>query len=246
MDDSKWLSLDQIRVFLAGAEPVEFAAQGRTEVYGWVERVLVRYEYTRQGKAGKGLLRRYVEKMTGLSRAQVTRLITAYKATGRVKVAEYKRHRFASRYTKADVELLAYVDKAHGNLSGPATRRILERLARRGDWWAYVEGQPDPAAWATARLRAQLGRAPRQPRALPSPPALFHARPRRAHRRPGARCRAACRRASAAGRAAASPLRTCDVSEWQRPSPRRARSAPSSPWRSPSPRSRARATRTTS
>jgi len=33
----------------------------------------------------------------------------------------------AKRYTKADVELLAYVDKSHGNLSGPATKRILER-----------------------------------------------------------------------------------------------------------------------
>ena len=30
-------------------------------------------------------------------------------------------------------------------------------LARRGDWWAYVEGQDDPAAWATERLRGQLG-----------------------------------------------------------------------------------------
>lgn len=30
-------------------------------------------------------------------------------------------------------------------------------LARRGDWWAYVEGRPDPAAWATERLRNQLG-----------------------------------------------------------------------------------------
>jgi len=30
-------------------------------------------------------------------------------------------------YTAADVDLLAYVDRAHGNLSGPATRRILER-----------------------------------------------------------------------------------------------------------------------
>ncbi len=127
MDDSKWMSLDEIRAFLAGAGPVEFAAQGRAEVYGWVERKLVRHEYARRGKADKGLLRRYVEKMTGLSRAQVTRLIASYTATGRVMVTEYKRHRFAARYTKADVELLAYVDKAHGNLSGPATRRILER-----------------------------------------------------------------------------------------------------------------------
>jgi transposase InsO family protein len=127
MDDSKWLSLEQIRAFLSGAEPVEFAAQSRAEIYGWVEGILVHHEYARQGKAGKGLLRRYVEKMTGLSRAQVTRLITAYTATGRVKASAYRRHRFATRYTKTDIGLLAYVDKAHGNLSGPATRRILER-----------------------------------------------------------------------------------------------------------------------
>ena len=127
MDDSKWLSLEEIRAFLAGAEAVEFAAQGQREIYPWVEGVLVRYEYAVQGKADKGLLRRYVGKMTGLSRAQVTRLITGYLKTGRVRVSEYKRHRFAARYTSADVDLLAYVDKAHGNLSGPATRRILER-----------------------------------------------------------------------------------------------------------------------
>jgi hypothetical protein len=65
--------------------------------------------------------------MTGLSRAQVTRLIAGYRKTGRVKAAAYQRARFAARYTAADVNLLAYVDKAHGNLSGPATRRILER-----------------------------------------------------------------------------------------------------------------------
>ncbi len=127
MDDSKWLSLGEIREFLAGAGPVEFAAHGRAEIYRWVERTLVRYEYAGLGKADKGLVRRYVEKMTGLSRAQVTRLITVYTATGRVEATAYARHRFATRYTKADIQLLAYVDKAHGNLSGPATRRILER-----------------------------------------------------------------------------------------------------------------------
>lgn len=127
MNDSKWLSLEEIQAFLAGAGPVEFAAHGRAEIYGWVERVLVHYEYAGLGKASKGLLRRYVQKMTGLSRAQVARLITAYRATGRVKATPYQRHRFAVRYPQADVELLAYVDKAHGNLSGPATRRILER-----------------------------------------------------------------------------------------------------------------------
>jgi hypothetical protein len=40
--------------------------------------------------------------------------------------AVYERTKFATRYTHADIHLLAYVYKAHANLSGPATRRILE------------------------------------------------------------------------------------------------------------------------
>ena len=78
-------------------------------------------------RPGKGLVRRYIARMTGLSRAQVTRLISGYRDSGRVKAAAYQRTQFATRYTAADVNLLAYVDQAHGNLSGPATRRILER-----------------------------------------------------------------------------------------------------------------------
>jgi transposase InsO family protein len=127
MDDSEAASLEQIRAFLAGSGDVRFAGQGREEVYGWVEQTLVRQQYASLNRTGKGLVRRYIARMTGLSRAQVTRLITAYGKTGRVKAAAYQRTRFATRYTTGDVDLLAYVDKAHGNLSGPATRRILER-----------------------------------------------------------------------------------------------------------------------
>lgn len=127
MDDSGAGSLEQIRAFLAGSSEVRFAGQRRDEVYGWVEQTLVRQQYASLNRSGKGLVRRYIVRMTGLSRAQVTRLITGFGKTGRVKAAAYQRTRFVTRYTAADVNLLAYVDKAHQNLSGPATRRILER-----------------------------------------------------------------------------------------------------------------------
>ena len=65
--------------------------------------------------------------MTGLSRAQITRLIQQYRQGGELQPARYRRHRFARKYTPADVELLAAVDEAHETLSGPATRKILER-----------------------------------------------------------------------------------------------------------------------
>jgi len=127
MDDSKATSLEQIRAFLAGSGEVRFAGQGREEVYGWVERTLVRHEYAGLPRPDKGAVRLYIAQMTGLSRAQVTRLIAGYRETGRVVVVPYQRTRFPKTYTAGDVTLLAYVDRAHGNLSGPATRRILGR-----------------------------------------------------------------------------------------------------------------------
>jgi transposase InsO family protein len=127
MDDTEAVSLEQVRAFLAGSGEVRFAGMRRAEVYAWVEGTLVRHEYASSGRADKGLVRQYIGRMTGLSRAQVTRLITGHRNTGRVKAVEYQRTKFATHYTPGDVTLLAYVDKAHGNLSGPATKRILER-----------------------------------------------------------------------------------------------------------------------
>jgi len=113
--------------FVEASEAIRFESKNREQVYGWLERVLVGQEYAQQGKSARGLVRRYIEKMTGLSRAQVTRLIARYSATGRVQPTVYRRRRFPERFTRADIELLASVDEAHETLSGPATRRILER-----------------------------------------------------------------------------------------------------------------------
>jgi hypothetical protein len=96
-------------------------------MYGWTERTLVRHQYASLSRLEKGLVRRYITCITGLSRAQVARLIGRYAAHGRVTVTAYQRRKFAARYTKGDVELLAYVDHSHGNLSGPATKHILQR-----------------------------------------------------------------------------------------------------------------------
>jgi len=62
-----------------------------------------------------------------LSRAQVTRLIAQYLSGAEVKPKSYRRSRFASVYTAADAELLAALDEAHETLSGPATRKLLQR-----------------------------------------------------------------------------------------------------------------------
>ena len=127
MKNGERLSLEQIGAFLAASEEFRFEANNREELYGWVTRTLVEQEYGCQKREAKGLLRRYVGKMTGLSRAQVTRLIGRYVKSGVVKEQRYRRNRFAIQYQVADVELLAGVDEAHETLSGPATQKILYR-----------------------------------------------------------------------------------------------------------------------
>jgi len=125
--EAEKLSLEAIGRFVEASEEIWFESADRSQVYGWVERLLVGQEYGTQGKTARGLVRRYIEKMTGLSRAQVTRLIGRYTARGRVQPTIYRRNCFPQHYTRADIELLASVDEAHETLSGPATRRILER-----------------------------------------------------------------------------------------------------------------------
>jgi transposase InsO family protein len=127
MKSGERLSLEQIRTFLVASEEFRFEANNREEIYGWITRTLVEQEYGGQKREGKGLLRSYVGKMTGLSRAQVTRLIGRYVESGAVKERSYRRNRFTTHYQAGDVELLAAVDEAHETLSGPATQKILYR-----------------------------------------------------------------------------------------------------------------------
>jgi len=127
MQNAEALSPQQISEFLKGSAEIEFAGQSRAEVYAWIERALVTQEYARQGKQQRGALRAYLSKVTGLSLPQITRLIRKYRQTGRVTLSAGRRRRFPKKYTLRDLALLIEVDRAHERLSGPATRRILQR-----------------------------------------------------------------------------------------------------------------------
>jgi hypothetical protein len=121
------LSLEQMQALLDGSEGVGFKGQNREEVYSWVNQTLRRQGYEGLKRSERGVVRRYVGKMTGLSRAQTTRLITKYLSGEEVKPQPYRRRRFPQRYTGEDIGLLAGIDEAHQTLSGPATKKLLER-----------------------------------------------------------------------------------------------------------------------
>ena len=92
-----------------------------------MERVLSAQNYCELRKRDRGVVRAYVENVTGISAAQMTRLIRGFLDHGAVRAAAYQRHRFSALYRPEDIALLAAVDRAHQRLSGPATRHILQR-----------------------------------------------------------------------------------------------------------------------
>jgi hypothetical protein len=124
-------TLAQVRAFVEGNAPVSFTLTDRTAAHQWMTDTLKRFHYGHCTRADKGLLRCYLAKVTGLSRAQVTRVIRQFRREG---VIEDRRKApikpFARRYTAEDVRLLAETDTLHGTLSGPATRKLCERMCR--------------------------------------------------------------------------------------------------------------------
>jgi len=127
MNDRKLQTIEQVRQFLGGSEALEFRALSVGEKYDWIEEVMIRFRYHKLKRVEKGVIRRYIGRITGYSRSQVSRLITEYKRRGRLKRMPYQRHRFSRKYTPADVILLAKTDELHWWLSGPATKKIMER-----------------------------------------------------------------------------------------------------------------------
>ena len=99
MQAGEGLSLEQIGAFLNSSEAVEFKARDRGEVYAWLSQTLRQQRYRELKRRSRGLVRRYLEKLTGLSRAQITRLIAMYMEGKPVEPRLYRRRRFPQRYT---------------------------------------------------------------------------------------------------------------------------------------------------
>jgi hypothetical protein len=127
MQNTERLTLEQIREFVEGSRAIGFAAPKGQSVYEFIERVLKSQQYRRINRGQKGIVRRFLAKMTGLSRAQLTRWIGRWMKTRRVQRKPACRPSFPCKYTAADIVLLAGVDAAHEDLSGPAIRRVMQR-----------------------------------------------------------------------------------------------------------------------
>ncbi len=127
MNDEQLHTLAQLQAFLDGTTAVDFAVSA-DERYDFIARTLRRFGYGCLQRADQAIVLRFLERVSGYSRQQITRLV---KRGGdrRQLVKRYRSSRtsFARTYTGADVLLLAHTDTLHGTLSGLATKKLMER-----------------------------------------------------------------------------------------------------------------------
>lgn len=127
MDDSQITTLEQIAQVLKSTQGLIFEGVERGEIYTWIEGVLERLKYFKLNRRGKGLVKTYAQRLSGLSRAQLTRLVRKFLLEGNIRPTRALRRRFPTKYIDTDKRLLVHTDNVHNRLSGPATKKILER-----------------------------------------------------------------------------------------------------------------------
>ena len=121
-------TLEAINQFLEGTQSVAFnVATDKRERYRWVQKTLVKHRYLLLGKVDRGIVTRYLMKVTGYSLAQTKRLIRQYVKTGTISVKPARRNGFKRAYTEVDIRLLASMDERHGQPSGAVHRKLCER-----------------------------------------------------------------------------------------------------------------------
>jgi hypothetical protein len=127
MENLERLSFTEMEDFLKSHRHVRCAAVEKGHIYEFIEGVLQGRHYEKASRGQKGTLRGFLAKVTGLSRAQVTRLVQRWGQTRQVRRKPVQRPNFPRRYRREDIVLLAQADAAAEDLSAPALRRMLQR-----------------------------------------------------------------------------------------------------------------------
>lgn len=121
-------TIEALDEFLQGNRQVAFSVLGsKSERYEFIRKTLIKFSYTMLPKKDKGIVIRYLLKMTDYSRQQLTRLIKQYTKTGRINWTPCRSNGFVKKYTDKDIILLAKTDELHDAPCGHAVKKLCER-----------------------------------------------------------------------------------------------------------------------
>lgn len=132
------LTVEQMELFLTGSQSIVFkVASDKDERYKFVDGVLKRYGYAHLKREEKGLVIRFLIKVSEYSRQQLTRMIQRYTEHGSVRRYQRTSNGFNRIYKPEDVRLLAQLDQRHDTPNGLMVKKLCERAFNFFNEMAY-------------------------------------------------------------------------------------------------------------
>ncbi len=121
-------TIEQLQSFLDGTQICVYEVHSSKDArYNWIQTTLVQFRYITLPRGDKGILIRYLIKMSGYSRQQITRLIKQYRKSGKIVRRQQTTKGFCRRYTDGDIRLLAQIDELHETPCGAIVKKLCER-----------------------------------------------------------------------------------------------------------------------
>src|SRR5512134_686954 len=107
MNETRLNTVAQLRAFLEGTLQVEFCPlNSDPQRYAFISTLLRRFGYAGLGRVDKGVVLRYLQRTTGYSRQQLTRLVQrALHGAPLAKRYRAPAHGFLRKFSPADVAL---------------------------------------------------------------------------------------------------------------------------------------------
>lgn len=128
MQDDQIVTIKQLEEFSKlSSEGAKFTARDKQERNQWIEKVLGKFKYFSCRKKDKIIIKKYLARMTGLSKTRIKKMISRKKKFGKISPYEIARHQFETKYGTGDIALLLKTDNLHQRMSGPAIKEILQR-----------------------------------------------------------------------------------------------------------------------
>lgn len=132
-------TIAEMEAFLAGNQPIAFAvASSKDERYEFIEGILKRFVYSRLKRCDKGVVIKFLRKISGYSRQQLTRMIERHCEYGALRRYQKTTNGFEKRYTDEDIRALAQLDKRHDTPNGFMVKKLCERAYHEFGDSSYV------------------------------------------------------------------------------------------------------------
>jgi len=123
-------SIEEMKNFLQANNKIQFKVETRKDKYNYISEILIKHKYKKARKKHRGIIKKYLSKVTGYESSQIKRLIKKWKQ-GKLlceleKISNNK-NGFKRKYDPEDIALLIKTDVAHKTRCGRVTSEHLKR-----------------------------------------------------------------------------------------------------------------------